>query len=87
MLFSKIFGGNVAPKAKKTVGDVIGVFSKAIADLEEVVTEQSAEADYQLKVAERANAATAEALSEVANAKSVIAKMSDIFKPVETTTV
>lgn len=74
-MFSNLIG------AKKTVAGVLSVFSKAIADLETVEREQSAEAEAHAIAEAQAQAGRRAAILEAASARIVIEKMKIIINP------
>lgn len=66
---------------KRTVADVMGAFTQAIADLEAVRVAQSEEADRQAAIAAEATRAAVQATTEAEKAKSVRAKLDAIVNP------
>lgn len=67
--------------AKKTVAGVLSVFHKAIAELEGVEKDQSAEAVRQADNVLQARLAHDQAIAEAAQAREVIGKMQSIILP------
>lgn len=66
---------------KKTVAGVLSAFHKTVADLEVVEAQQKAEAARHADIIEQSKLAHSNALTESAQARSVIGKMLDIISP------
>lgn len=67
--------------AKRTVADVMGAFTQAIADLEAVQAAQTEEANRQEAIAAEATRASVAASAEAEKAKNVKAKLDAIVNP------
>jgi len=66
---------------KRTVADVMSAFTQAIADLQTVADNQTAEAERQGEIAAQATRAQVEAASEAEKARNVKAKLDAIVNP------